>query len=294
MHHIIVNPKAGRSRITVFLESLEKLFSQIKIEFKKHSLADANEFSDEDVVIGIGGDGTFQELASALFGAGKKNRFAIFPAGSGNDFAMSLESGKRAALSKYGKNAEHNARVFFEMLMRGETRSIDVITANGTAYLNIGNMGLDARIVQNAEVLKERFGRHAYLAAVYKSIARHKNLPLTIEVNGKKIEDEFTLIAVCNGQYYGGGMRIAPSASIDDGKITLCLVEGMPRPKTMILFPSILMERHTKLKIVKYIECESVKIISAGAETLCLDGNLYPCEDEIEFKIHPKAMDVFI
>lgn len=251
-------------------------------------------------IIGIGGDGTFQEIV-----AGMVDVFAncekipvplgIFPAGSGNDFIMTLEGGKKAALFKYGKNASQNARTFFETLMRGKTRAIDIITANGTAYLNIGNIGLDARIVKNANAFKKKFGRQSYLAAVYKSIAGHKNLPLIIEANGEKWEKPYTLAAVCNGQYYGGGMRIAPSAKLDDGKITLCLVEAISRPKTMVLFPSLMMEKHVYLKQVKFLECENVRIsLPQGKETLCLDGNLSPCEGQVEFKLFTKILGVFV
>jgi YegS/Rv2252/BmrU family lipid kinase len=311
MYHIIINPIAGRGRTLKHLPFLTKIFDENKIPYATFTTdsvmdgyekaKDICENADSLGLIGVGGDGTFQEIAAGMADACGENGgkipvpLGIFPAGSGNDFIMTLEGGKKAALSKYGKNPEENAHEFFKTLTRGKTRAIDIITANGAAYLNIGNIGLDARIVQNAGIFKKKYGRQAYLAAVYKSIARHKNLPLVIEANGEKWEGEYTLVAVCNGQYYGGGMRIAPMAGLDDGKITLCLVEGISRPKTMILFPSLMIEKHVHLKQVKFIECESVRIsLQNGAETLCLDGNLYPNTTQIEFKIHPKALDVFV
>jgi len=313
MYHIIINPIAGRGRtlehlpiLTDFLDKSSLAYTTYETTGVMDGYEKAKAICEEKTanclgIIGIGGDGTFQEIAAGMVAAGMRSEKApvplgIFPAGSGNDFIMTLAGGKKAALAKYGKNAEQNVRAFFETLTRGKTHAVDIITANGTAYLNIGNIGIDARIVKNADVFKKKYGRQAYLAAVYKSIAQHKNLLLTIEVNGEKWEKPYTLAAICNGQYYGGGMRVAPTARIDDGKITLCLVEGMNRPKIMVLFPSLMMEKHVYLKSVKYIECESVRItLPEGMETLCLDGNLYPNQEgQIEFKILPKALDVFV
>lgn len=310
MFHIIVNPNAGRGRTLEHLQFLAQLFAENNGAYTKYittGALDAQEKAREICekhadcagIIGIGGDGTFQEIAAGMAAAGGTKiplPLAIFPGGSGNDLILTVEGGKKSAKSKYGKNAEQNARAFFETLMQGKTRAIDLITANGRAFLNIGNIGLDARIVQTASALKKNFGGKAYYAAVYQSIVRHKNLPLTIEANGKKFEGAYTLVAVCNGQYYGGGMRIAPTARLDDGKITLCLVEGISRPKIMVLFPLLAVEKHERLKYVNFIECEKVKItLPHPTETLCLDGNLYPeIGNEIEFKILPKALDVFV
>jgi len=328
MYHIIINPIAGRGRTIHRLPILTKLFDSHGLTYEAHittGLMDGYEKAkrfcesgkDCKGIIGIGGDGTFQEIAAGMVDSyphGQKIPIplGIFPAGSGNDFIMTLEGGKSIALAKYKKDIEMAAKNFFETLHRGKTRSIDVITANGMAFLNIGNLGLDARIVDNAAALKPKYGRQAYVAAVYKSIAKHKNIPLTIEANGEKWDKQYTLVAICNGQYYGGGLHITPGAKIDDGKITLCLIEAMSRPKTMVLFPTLMMGQHVKLKPVKFIECENLVItLPPGKETLCLDGNLYPdCNVEhpqpekksdrktdrirLEFKILPRVLDVFV
>ncbi|MCL1842300.1 MAG: hypothetical protein FWF79_00635 [Defluviitaleaceae bacterium] len=301
MFHIIVNPIAGRGKTLQSLPLLTKLFDRNGVKYTTHittCVADGYEKAkhlckNASGIIGIGGDGTFQEIATGMVDAFSEENggqrkipvpLGIFPGGSGNDFIMTLAG-----------SPGFEAANFFEIIKRGKTRTVDAITVNGMVYLNIGNVGLDARIVRNAAVLKQKYGRQAYLAAVYKSIARHKNLPLKIEVNGQVLDKPYTLVAVCNGQYYGGGMRIAPGAKLDDGKITLCLIEGMSRAKTMVLFPSLMFAKHVKLKPVKFVECENVAIIlPSGEETLCLDGNLYPCRGRLEFKVLPGILDVFV
>ena len=309
MHHIIVNPAAGKGRTVQLMLLLAELMDDSEIPYMTHITAAAMdgfniaksvcELKETQAVIGIGGDGTLQEIVAGMISAkecaGTQNiPLGIFAAGSGNDFAISIEGSKTAAITARKKSKKDAVYDFFEKLCERRTRFVDVITANGLAYLNVGNIGIDARIVSNAVALKPTFGRHAYLAATYRSIVQHENLRLKIRVDGKNLDGKYTLVAACNGRYYGGGMHISPSAEIDDGKITLCMVDELSRPKIMVLFPSLMAERHEKLKAVRYLNCKTATIIPEKPITLCLDGNLYPEQKEIRFKILPKALEVFV
>ena len=289
MYHIIVNPIAGKGRTLSKLPLLTRLFDANKLPYEvlvteaimdAYAKAKAVCATGSDGIIGIGGDGTIQEIAAGMAAANDGRvcvPLGIFPGGSGNDFVMTLAGGKAKALARYKeKNAQASVEDFFTAIRTNRTTSVDLITANGMAFLNIGNVGLDARVVRNAVALKQRYGRYAYLAAVYKSIARHTNMPLTIEIDGKKHDGEYTLVAVCNGQYYGGGLHICPSAGLSDGKIALCLAEAMSRPKTMTIFPSLVVGQHHRLKAVSFVKCEEVCLtLNRGVEALSLDGNLY-------------------
>jgi len=231
-------------------------------------------------IIGIGGDGTMQEIVAGMadaFDGPIPVPLGIFPGGSGNDFVMTLAGGKKKALARYKKrNEEASARDFFEAVTTNRTVATDFMKVGGMAYLNIGNIGLDARVVRNAIAYKQRLGRYAYVAAVYKSIAQHTNMPLEIAIDGVVHEGEYTLVAVCNGQYYGGGLHICPQAQLDDGKITICLVERLSRPKTMLIFPSLMIGQHHRLKAVSFAQGEDVRIrLKSGVEYISLDGNLH-------------------
>ena len=311
MHHIIVNPIAGRGQTLVRVPLLTKLFDQANLSYEViHTTAPMDAFNIAKQIckdgkslgiIGFGGDGTIQEIVAGMAAAFNFKAISvplgIFPAGSGNDFVMTLDGGKNAALKKYNtKHLKTTTEAFFNNIKQSQTRFVDIIKVNKMTCLNIGNIGLDARIVDNAIGLKERFGRFAYLAAVYKSICQHENMPLTIEVNGKVLEGKYTLAAICNGQYYGGGMKIAPPASLDDGKITLCLIKAMSKLKTMTFFPSLLFAKHTKLKEVSFISCEKlqIRLNEKTAQTLCLDGNLFPFDGSLDIEIIPQALNVFM
>ena len=308
MYVIITNPVAGRGLALGYQQLLVDTLAKHGLKAttmvtekpnQAYQMAkDACAVPGTQGIIGIGGDGTIQEIVAGMEAAypGKiPIPLGIFPGGSGNDFAMALEGGKKAYNKKYKKDKTALAEVFVQRIAKGAKREIDLIAANGQAYLVAANLGIDARIVHNAIALKPKFGGQAYLAAAYKSITQHKNIPLQIAIDGgEKIAQDCTLVAICNNRTYGGGLAIAPPAQFDDGKITLCIVDGMSRLRLGALFPSILVEKHTNLKEITFVNCDEVTItLPPGGETLCLDGNLLQTTGEIHFKILPKVLSIF-
>ena len=297
MLYIIVNPNAGRGTAAIHAKMLEAELASRAIEYTTAYTTGISDgykkaawfCTDENIkgIVGVGGDGTMQEIAAALFDSFPKGQkipvpLCIYPAGSGNDFVMSLKPTK----------PENN---FIQKLVDGKTNAVDLITAGNTAFLNIGNMGLDAWIVKNAMDYKEKYGSRAYLAAVYKSIFSYKPIHLRIDTGSIVREGRFTLVAVCNGQFYGGGLQISPGAKTDDGKITLCVVGEMSRLKTMLIFPLLMLKKHTHLKAVEFLECTELTITPPNdGGVLCLDGNLYPTDCKLKFKIHEKILDVIV
>jgi len=202
MYHIIANPKAGKGQTDKFLPHLTSLFEKYGLPFSVHITTGvmdgyylARKFCQEDNdcqgIIGMGGDGTFQEIASGMIDAltSPEGKIAIplgiFPAGSGNDLALSIEGGKSRARYIRNQFLEDVNLNFFNRIRRNHTRRIDIIKASDKACLNIAHIGLDAKIAENAIELKKKFGRHAYLAAVYKSIIKHRNTKLEIKIDGE-------------------------------------------------------------------------------------------------------------
>ena len=86
---------------------------------------------------------------------------------------------------------------------------------------------------------------------------------------------------------------MTPSAVIDDGKITLCMVNETSRLRTFAMFPLMLLEKHTNINEIQYINCENVVIKPKGTQTLCIDGNLYEVSEAVNYKILPKALKIF-
>jgi len=310
MYYIIANPNSEMGRTMFYLPTLTALFDDAGIPYDTHITSMPREAYEKTLkfcrttkdlkgVIGIGGDGVMQEILAGMAHALEQNKkipipLGILPSSTGNDFALSLEGSKQDLIKKYSQDVGVICQDLFNSVIENKTRTIDIATANGMAYLNIGHIGLDVHITKNADELKRKYDHKSYLAATYKSIAKHKNKQLTLNLDDNITEGQYTFIAVANGQYYGGGMRICPSAEIDDGMLTVCKAGGMARLKLMTLFPLVLLEKHTKLKNVNLIHCKKIEIfLPPEPELLCLDGNLYPCKDKIEFEILPMALKIY-
>jgi YegS/Rv2252/BmrU family lipid kinase len=293
--HIIVNPSAGKGKALLAARKTSEILTAKNIESTTHETKypmHAKEIAEESVnksgtsaIYCIGGDGTVHEVVWGMAGSGVP--FALIPAGSGNDFALSLKNYKNKDTQK-----------LVESFILGNTEKIDVIrckTGSGLYYCaNIASFGLDAEIVENAEKYKERFGKFAYLASTLSSILSYEKKKMKITANGTEIDGFITLSAICNGKVYGGGFNISPSAKIDDGKITLCVIKEMKKAAMSVLFPSVLVGLHRLIGAVSFTDCENVRVEFDGNLLLNIDGNIYPAKDNAEFEIVKKALTVLV
>ena len=115
----------------------------------------------------------------------------------------------------------------------------------------------------------------------------------TIEIDNELFNKRMLLMAVGNGQYYGGGMKILPHAKIDDGYLDLCLVKDINNFKLLFLFPSIFKGKHIYLtKHVEIFKAKKVWIKSKGDFYLNVDGDLVHTDNEAHFEISNKKLDI--
>ena len=139
--------------------------------------------------------GTLNEVVNGAAGFDNAAVTCI-PIGTGNDF-----------LKNFGPDAAKFTDA--ENLWDGEVHPLDLIDCNGRQFLTIACSGIDARVAESVHELGDSpllSGRGSYLAAVavnflFRGIGQHWRVTLDDEV----IEDDFALVSMCNGRYYGGG-----------------------------------------------------------------------------------------
>ena len=294
MYYFIWNPAAGKGDSGAVLPAIESFMDKRGLQYSFHRseypghAAELAKAAAEDpkvtAVVAIGGDGTILETASGLVDAGIP--LACIPTGNGNDFISNFTD-----LSGC-KTADEKVIRCLNALAAGRRRMADMIMVNGGYAVNIGNIGLDADVAEYASRIKHAFGSMSYLISMVKSIFTYKPLAASITIDGVKQSGLYTLIAVCNGKQYGGGFLIAPQARVDDGKLTVCIVDRIPRLKILVLFPLALSGRHTRLKYVKFVNCEQVEVAYEGAQKMCLDGNIYTWEGPVSFVSLPAALEM--
>jgi len=295
--YFIVNPNAGSGKGKETVPIIEKIMRENDMEYsviftnKSGDLARVSELIDMNkakAIVCVGGDGTVQEYVGL---AVEKNvNFGIIPVGSGNDFLYSVP-GNTPKFDSF----EEKIKFYAKKIIGGKVIHTDAVAVNGDKYFfNIGGTGIDIQVLKDALPLKKKFAGAAYFLSLIKNAATYNASEITLTVDGVSERDVFLLLAICNGAYYGGHMRIAPPALIDDGFITLCITRNMSRLKRMVMFPSVKSGAHSKLKEVSFQNCSSVKLEFEGTKTINLDGNLVEFESPLTFEIMKGAVNFIV
>lgn len=212
-----------------------------------------------DLVIAVGGDGTVRDVMAGL--QGNQVPLGLVPAGTGNDLARTL-----------GIPTDVERAV--EIALSGHSRRLDVWLWNGVPFVNVAGVGMDAAV---ARVVNERFrfltGAAAYVAGFLTVFPRYKPMRVRLKWESGAWEGSAWLVAVANGQYYGGGMRVAPAASPDDGYLSVIVVEGIPKIQLLGQFPRLFTGAHVKHPGVRCLQVRELSI-TGDTHVATIDGEL--------------------
>lgn len=282
----IINPIAGGGRAKSLISLIEEKMQEYSREYEiihttrpKEAITIV-ETSTNHTVIAVGGDGTVNEVAKGIIKRGW-GVLGIIPGGTGNDMCKSL-----------GLSMEPDQAI--KTVLNGSIKEMDIGLANGKCFLNISSVGFDAEVVRNTDKIKTKIkGRTAYILGVLITLITYRLKTAYLEIDNKVVNRKMLLLAVGNGQYYGGGMKILPQARIDDGYLHVCLVKDINNLKSLLLFPSIFKGNH--LKYTKYVEiykAKTIKIKTPGEFYLNLDGDLIHSENQVEFKMSNKKLQI--
>ena len=282
----IINPIAGGGRAKKLTSLIEEKMNENNIDFsivqttKPKDAILIVEQSSNHTIIAVGGDGTVNEVAKGIIKRGYGN-LGIIPGGTGNDMCKSL------GLSMDPIEA-------IETVIKGKTKKMDIGMANGKCFLNVASVGFDAEVVRNTDKLKSKVkGKVAYILGVLITLFKYRMQETELEIDNVSYKRNMLLLAVGNGQYYGGGMKILPDAKIDDGYLHLCLVKDINNFKLLFLFPSIFKGKHIYLtKYVEIFKAKKVWIKSKGDFYLNVDGDLVHTDNEAHFEISNKKLDI--
>lgn len=218
--HLVVNPAAGggkvgrhwpRLRERLRATGLDAPFSVTRAPGHASDLAAEAIAAGHDVVVAVGGDGTICEVLQGLHGAGRPSALGILPLGTGNDAARMLGIPGRL---------EGAAAV----LLAGERRRIDLITAGDRVVVNAVGIGLLGDINANAASIKWIRGMGAYLLAAVATLLRYRCPTISLSPRDVPYQGPMTILAIQNGATTGGGFALCPAASPSDGVFDVTLV----------------------------------------------------------------------
>ena len=222
-----------------------------------------------------GGDGTVNEAVSGLLACGRAGvvDVGLLPLGTGHDFARLLGLGSdlesTVARLAHGKRRQVDAGRIRCRARDGSERV--------RYFLNIASFGLSAESARwlAARGNQRRRGPLSYAMSGLVGVARYAAPPVTIRVDDRIVhEGRLSLAAIGNGQYFGGGMRVAPGASIDDGLFDTVVIEGLSFVASLLMLARVMFGRHTHDPRVGVHRGRVVRAESAAEVWIEADGEL--------------------
>ena len=253
------------------------------------------------LIVACGGDGTISEVANGILSSGKDAELGVLPSGTGGDFRRSLEipSQSRAA-----------ARI----LRKGRTRRIDVgrisfVDHDGAEamryFVGVASCGMSTKVIERvkaggpdwlpANTPKWLGGRVSFGASLLQTALRTEASRLLVQLDDER-ERHLLVVNFCiaNARYFGGGMKIAPEAKLNDGKFDVIGVGDLGALKIFTSAPRIYFGSHLSLPEISHGLARKITVRPAERDTqidLEVDGEL-PGRLPATFQIIPSALRV--
>jgi len=215
-----INPISGTKNKTNLLALIEKRTAKEKIPFEVLPTNESGNYAylvdkiaNENItdIIICGGDGSINQLASALQGV--KVRMGILPMGSGNGLA-------RAA------RIPMDSEKALEIIFKGKTGYVDGFYINNKFSCMLSGLGFDAQVAHDFASKSSR-GLLTYIKLTVKNFFKATAYPFLIDIHEEKLEAEAFFISIANSNQFGNNVTIAPRASIADGLLDI-VVEAKP------------------------------------------------------------------
>ena len=223
-------------------------------------------------VIAVGGDGTINEVLNGLIGSQGKPlnsnvSLGVIPMGTGSDLSRSLAIPKDPDLA-------------IEAL-KSPAQPVDCgwaeVNGKGRAFLNIGSLGISSEVARHFEEYGKS-GIVSYVSGLMRSAQRYSKRAFTLRFldddgswQERQLPKAFVL-AVGNGQYFGGGMHITPQAHMSDGSFQCVLVRDLTTLEIIRYLPSLFRGLHLKHAPFQSVFSKEVEVTVSHSTFMELDG----------------------
>jgi YegS/Rv2252/BmrU family lipid kinase len=286
----IVNPIAGNHYAKTLVPKLESEIEKHKIkativltERKCHASELAKQWKEQGAkyIVAVGGDGTLNEVASALMNCNDVV-LGMIPAGTGNDFIHILGFPSRFE--------EKHWDIFFQCT----TTQIDAGSCNGLLFFNGMGLGFDAEVAAQNYVNGTKVkagGKNKYLWHIVKTLLFFREKRMKVISGGEKQETNCFINTVAIGRRFAGGFYLTPNAIANDGLLDVCMVEKLNLFQRFMLLPKVPKGTHISNKRVNYYQSGGLNIEFSTKVPFHIDGELF-YSTNMNVEIHPKALNI--
>ncbi len=283
---LLVNPSSAHGRALKLLPRLERELDARRASFRverTRGLEDGVERALRaaeagEIPVVVSGDGLLGAVGGAL--AGSETPLGIVPAGRGNDLARGL------GIS--GEPAEAAAT-----LLAGETRRIDVGEANGRRFLGIVSAGFDSECNRLANETTWLRGGLGYLYSSVRTLLGWKPARFTIRVGEASERFSGYFVCVANNSFYGGGMKVAPGAELDDGEFDVVAIGEHSRLRFLANLPKVFKGTHVEKDEVRVFRAARLELSASRPFPVYADGE-HLTELPATLRVLPRALSVIV
>ena len=231
-----------------------------------------------ELIVAIGGDGTMNEVATALVGT--TAALGIIPCGSGNGL------GRHLGIPGPGRGA-------FRTLLTGEPRPIDTGVANGIPFFNTMGLGFDAEISHRFNQLTRR-GFPAYCRTTVNALFHFRPDTYVIRHNSTRVETSAFIISVANSDQYGNDCFIAPGASVDDGRLDITVLQRIDVFNAVPLAVRLFTKSIDGSPSVHRFRGSHFTIERPQPGLLHTDGETHETGCEISVSVRPRSLRIMV
>ena len=302
---MIFNPASGRGRgrrrIARYRRLLEETLDEVAFATTERAghereLSERAALDGYDVVVGVGGDGTWSNVADGLVASGRQSvALGVLPSGTGNDFGRNLGFDPDGAADAVAT------------LAAGALRSVDVGRVESLSasdrfpdrwesrhFLNVVGFGFDVAVIDAAVGARFLRGALLYKMTALRQLFRFDGFHCALTDDaGQSREGRHLMLTVSNGRYFGGGFPIAPEGDVSDGRLHACRI-GDGGPFTRLrLFNLAERGRHVGSDRVEIVSGRSLLLRFGAPPRFELDGEVRRArEPDVRLTVLPGALRV--
>jgi YegS/Rv2252/BmrU family lipid kinase len=264
---LLVNPHAAGGRPLRVLGAVEGRLRALGLPFRTErtdSLLHGCELAREaaargEIPVTLSGDGLIGAVAGALRDV-PGAVLGVLPGGRGNDFA------RMAGIPL-------DAEAAVEVLAHGTPHPVDLGEAGGRTFVGIASLGFDSEANRIANEAPAALGRLVYVYGALRALAAWQEARFTVDVDGERAEFDGWSVAAANSAFYGGGMRLAPHARLDDGALDVVTVGDISRLRCARMLPKVFRGTHIHEPSVTVRRGAEVHVSADRPFTVYADGD---------------------
>lgn len=283
---LLVNPVAGRGAAQRQAQLVQRALATIGVVERHDTRGPGDEariardaaVRNARVLAVVGGDGSVSHAARGLIESNSHTPLAIFSAGTGNDFAKSLDA------------PAHDIDAMVARITSGHTRTVDVGFVDDVPFVNAAGFGFDVDVLERMRTPGRLRGTAAYVGTALGALFGYRGFRAHLRDEADRAH---VMLVFANGRHFGGAFHIAPTALLDDGKLDVVSIGDGSTLRRLAIFAKALKGAHLGEVEILHERIERCRVSFAAPPAFEADGELHQARAaEVEVSVRKGALRV--